>query len=168
MGNAVRKRSPKAPEEKWLWLEQRAVAAEGSECVLWPWGLTSAGYGSISCGGRSRLISHLILEMSGSSRPDFPRNHALHSCDVRTCGNRSHLSWGTNAENIRQKMLRGRSKVGPVGVAHHNAKLNPEKVRQVRTLLAGGLPLDAVAERFQVSRPAIARIRDGRAWKHVT
>ena len=153
--------------EKWLWIDRRAASDDGEGCVLWPWGTIGAGYGTIRAYRRMTLVTHLVLELSGSRRPPEPNGDALHSCDTPLCCNRRHLSWGSDADNGRQKAERGRGR-SREGVEHHNAKLTPDRVREMRRLLAEGATLAACGNLFGVSKPIVARIRDGHAWKHVT
>jgi DNA invertase Pin-like site-specific DNA recombinase len=47
------------------------------------------------------------------------------------------------------------------------AKLDPGKVREIRRLLADGVPGVEVARRFGISKAAVSKIRNGRAWRGV-
>jgi len=53
------------------------------------------------------------------------------------------------------------------GEAHHMAKLNPEKVRDIRARAAAGEGAPAIARLYGVERAAITAILNGRTWKHV-
>jgi hypothetical protein len=60
----------------------------------------------------------------------------------------------------------------PRGEAHFNAKLTPEKVREIRQRTAnrvrfGNDPLKAVAFDFGVSVQCVSHIIKGRRWAHV-
>jgi hypothetical protein len=46
----------------------------------------------------------------------------------------------------------------------HMAKLNPEKVQEIRTALQEGEPIADIAARYHVSMGAITQLRDGRTW----
>jgi DNA invertase Pin-like site-specific DNA recombinase len=48
-----------------------------------------------------------------------------------------------------------------------NAKLDRGKVREVRGLLADGVPGVEVARRFGVSKATVSKVRNGRAWADV-
>lgn len=47
------------------------------------------------------------------------------------------------------------------------SKLTAHDVRLIRELLSAGLKLRVIAEKFEVSIPAISDIKHGRRWAHV-
>lgn len=68
------------------------------------------GYGRIKRNGRIAPASWVALELDGQVRPTS-EHCALHSCDNPPCCNPAHLRWGTQVENRRDAMLRGRASV---------------------------------------------------------
>jgi len=50
----------------------------------------------------------------------------------------------------------------------HTAKLTEDDVRLIDMLLAEGLSLGKIADKFDVSRNAIWDIQRGYSWKHIT
>jgi hypothetical protein len=54
-----------------------------------------------------------------------------------------------------------------VGVGNGRAKLDDDKVRQIRALLAEGVKQIVLAERFGVAQAVIASIKKGASWAHV-
>ena len=50
----------------------------------------------------------------------------------------------------------------------HTAKLTAADVRLIDGLLAEGLSLGTIADKFNVSRNAIWDIKRGYTWKHIT
>lgn len=73
-------------------------------CWLWSAAKDSKGYGVIK---REKLErAHRVVWELEHGAPATAS--VLHSCDVRNCVNPSHLSLGTQAENIRQAQMRGR------------------------------------------------------------
>lgn len=48
------------------------------------------------------------------------------------------------------------------------AKLSAQDVRSIRAALEAGVPVLHVARQFDISRPQVRAIRDGRAWRHIT
>ena len=88
----------------------------------------------------------------------------LHKCDNMKCVRPSHLFLGTQADNMRDMVSKGRQ---AKGVMNHAAKLTPKRVKKIRSLLAGGCPQAVIARRFSVSQTAIYWIKNGRNWAHV-
>jgi DNA-binding XRE family transcriptional regulator len=53
------------------------------------------------------------------------------------------------------------------GIDNHNAKLNPDKVREIRAKLANGAKRAELAGEFQVSKATIADIDRRITWRDV-
>lgn len=54
-----------------------------------------------------------------------------------------------------------------MGTKHHDAKLNPEKVREVRRLSKEGVSMLDLAEKFGVTSRCIWGVVTGKTWKQV-
>lgn len=153
-----------------------AVTSETDECLLWPFHQMDKGYGQVKIAGRTRLVSHVVLERTGHPRPPAPGDHALHSCPgggEPACANPRHLRWGTNAENIADKVDAGRQH-RPVGEKSPTARLTADAVREIRRRHVPGLQhvhdggnTMALAAEYGVSRDTILAVVAGRTWKHV-
>lgn len=89
---------------------------------------------------------------------------ALHSCDNPSCVNPAHLSSGTNADNMRDKADKGRSRV-PVGERHGQSILTDE---QAQLVLADPRPYTAIAADYNVSASTIGSLKQRHSWKHLS
>jgi hypothetical protein len=78
----------------------------GTDCIPWPFGRDSDGYGCVEVSGRNRKATHIVLERTGRGRPEAPGNHALHWCDNPPCVHPDHLRWGTQRENMLDRWER--------------------------------------------------------------
>ena len=141
--------------EKLAWLE--AVAGESGDggCRDWPWTRSAKGYGQVLWLGRYRRVGHVVMELSGRPRPS-DQHHQLHSCDRPICAAPWHLRWGTNAENRRESVERGR----------HATKLTTEQVCAI--FLSGDEPQRVTAARFGITQRVVGRIKARKSWRHVT
>ena len=76
-------------------------------CWNWTGSTQSNGYGQTTFGGKRFLVHRVSaiiwLHFDESSRLDI-----LHRCDNRICFNPKHLFIGTDLENIRDMMAKGR------------------------------------------------------------
>jgi DNA-binding transcriptional regulator YiaG len=136
-----------------------------SDCWEWQGSTNRSGYGMINDDRRSVLVHRLVLLRHlglESSHLD-----TLHSCDNRRCCNPEHMSLGTNAANVADKIAKGRQYRPPHGSASPHAKLSDEQVRAIRRELAAGDIQRVIAARYGVSRSLIREIKLGAAWAHV-
>ena len=88
---------------------------------------------------------------------------ALHSCDNPSCVNPDHLFAGTNADNMRDKIQKGRART-PVGEKHGKAVLTESQVRRV---LRDPRPYAVIATEYNVAATTIASIKQRVSWKHL-
>jgi len=85
-----------------------------------------------------------------------------HTCDNPSCINPFHLKSGTHADNVRDRVKRGRSAIGE---NHGRHKLTEEQVREIKD--RNDISGKEFARRFGVDKMVIYRIRHGKYWKHV-
>ncbi len=138
--------------------------------ACWNWyerGITINGYGKFFLAGdefRAHRISHFI-----ATGNDPGALNVCHSCDNRACCNPMHLFLGTQSENLRDAVRKGRfAPKGMKGEANHKAKLTDEIVIEIRTRYATeSLGHKRLAETYGVAHSLINRIVRGQAWPHL-
>ncbi len=87
-----------------------------------------------------------------------------HHCDNPKCVNPKHLFLGTNSDNMRDKLSKGRHRA-PVGSQHGRAKLNEAEVAAIRE---SDKSASELAAGYAVHPQHIRLIRrKKRIWKHV-
>lgn len=82
----------------------------------------------------------------------------LHKCDVPLCVNPEHLFLGTHLDNERDKIKKGRGKV---------EKLNIERAKEIKNLIAAGMPDMKIARKYGISYQTVWAIKIGRTWKDI-
>lgn len=144
----------------------------------WPWkGAKVSGYGKITITGRIwRAHRRAWFLVNG---PIPPALDVLHHCDNRPCCRPDHLFLGTNADNIADRVAKGRSPRGDShwsrrhpekmarGEAVGGAKLTAAQVSEIRSRHAEGEASYSLGPRFGVSPRTIRDITSGKLWKHV-
>ncbi len=140
------------------------VAVVGStECWQWNGSKTKDGYGEFKVGGRigkSVRVSRLVVEMTtGEPVPDGVI--VRHSCDCPGCCNPTHLSTGTHADNVRDRVIRGRTARGE---KNGRARITEDQAREIKGSVGKAR---RIAERYGVSIHTVYAIRYGNAWAHV-
>lgn len=129
-------------------------------CILWLGAQGRGGYGI--CGWRKKVWSvHRLAWINAHG--EIPNGmHVLHTCDVRHCINPAHLWLGTNADNIADKVRKGRASAA-TGTKNGNAKLTEADARAIRT---DARPLREIAAEYGVSETIVSGIRRGTKWRH--
>lgn len=103
-----------------------------------------------------------------------------HHCDIRSCINPSHLFLATQAQNIADKVAKGRQAKGTAsgrytmpwrtarGSSNGYSKLDEDKVRAIKKLLRDTtMTHKDIAEQFCVERSAVTAINRGKNWRHI-
>jgi hypothetical protein len=140
----------------WAKVEKRGE----DEC--WPFlGSTTDGYGYMSVKNR-RVGAHRIAFLA-CVRDLAACEHVLHKCDNRTCCNPKHLFSGTNADNIKDKMRKGRQQRGQ---STGTSKLLDSQVEYMKLLLHSGVAVREVAEAYGVTTQHCYMVRAGKWQAH--
>lgn len=157
-------------------------------CWGWNGPDDKSGYGIISR-GRAYLRAHRVAwEERAGPIPDGL--DALHTCDNPSCTRNDdigtyevngrltlrigHLFLGTDADNMADKLAKGRQAKGEGwshwlrGEQHRMAKLSVQDVRDIREAASSGqVPQARLAAQYGVTPTQISRIVLRRSWKHV-
>ena len=130
-------------------------------CWEWTAAKSKGGYGQI----RSRHGLHYAHRTSFELHfgPIPAGMFVCHRCDNRACINPEHLFVGTNAENVADKVAKGRQ---PRGSNQSGAKLNEADVLAIRA--ASGVRQRDLAARYNVDQGLISQIRAGKKWAHLS
>lgn len=98
---------------------------------------------------------------------DIPENvYVLHRCDNRLCSNPKHLFLGTNADNMRDMISKGRNKcIGQKGEKNPMAKLTADKVKEIRQMLAKKISPKVIAKDFDISYGHVFGLKQNMTWK---
>lgn len=130
-------------------------------CWLWTAGKTKDGYGLVWRDDKNVKAHRASFELYIGPIPDGM--HVLHKCDVRNCINPDHFFPGTNADNMADKVAKGRAR-GANGESHWKAKLTEEKVLAIR---ADQRIQRLIAADHGVSQRSISLIKRRETWSHV-
>lgn len=136
---------------------------ELGKCWIWK-GAKISGYGTFKCGFRSQKahrISWLILRAVIPNGMDV-----LHKCDNPACVNPNHLFLGTDLDNARDRVSKGRQ-YDLKGHKHPLTKLTEADVLKIRELATKGFGNTRLGKRFGVCGSAIGHIVHRKNWKHI-
>ncbi len=135
-------------------------------CLVWHGVRMWKGYGLMKVRGRRKRVHRLAWEEINGPIPSGM--DCLHNCphgDNRACINVEHLWLGTNADNIADKIAKGKqSHKGPQGEAHPRAKLTNDQVRAIR---GDWRQIKIIAREFGVKPRNVSAIRNRETWAHL-
>ena len=128
------------------------------ECWLWEHSIDKNGYGRF----RSKYLAHRkAYELEFEPPGDKNVNHY---CDVKNCVNPSHLYLGTQQDNMNDAKIRGQIKKGE---NHPHAKITESDAKDIKRRGENGEAHESIASDFDISRPAVTNIINGRKWRHI-
>lgn len=165
----------KTPEQR---LEEKSTMVPFCGCRLWFGASVPAGYGVIHYEGRQQYAHRVAWQMMHGPIPKGML--ILHECDMPSCINAKHLFLGTDADNMADKMRKGRWKGGPpkgdrnpmygrrgvnTGERSTNHKLTQKQVDEIRSTYKRGVTRQVdIAERFGINQSHVSSIIRGVVW----
>lgn len=133
---------------------------QGDGCIVWT-ACKKDGYGVFYRGpGLGTILAHRMVYIwqHGELTSD---DIVMHSCDNPACVNINHLSKGTHADNVADKVAKGR---GISGQRHYRAKLTDDQIREIR---ASDMNQYELAKLYGVSQPTVSEIQNRKVWAHI-
>lgn len=157
------------PDRFW----KKVLKSEG--CWNWMAGhfTTPNGVKSYGClwagdkkSGTGRMIAAHIISWQ-LENGSFPKGMKIcHKCDNPSCVRPSHLFLGTQLDNVRDMIRKGRANKAR-GSKHHKAKLTESDVASIRKQRKSGIKRTVLAKKYGVCEHTITQIMNRDIWKHV-
>lgn len=141
-------------------LEKVVFGASG--CWTWRGHVDAIGYGRFPHLGENKAhrVSHALFK-----GPIAAEMLVLHKCDNRQCVNPDHLFLGTQRDNMRDMISKGRGySPSLTGAKNPMAKLTWEKTAEIRSMVEAGATQRAASLRFGVSAMTVSRIIRKESW----
>ena len=122
----------------------------GSKNNCWKWigGYSGNGYGKVTINKRQYRAPRAAYELTYGPIPEGLQ--VLHECDNPQCVNPAHLRLGTHADNMADKMAKGRHG----GVSHRLTAVERELLLSKHE--QGGYTVAQLAQEFGVTPRAVA------------
>jgi len=114
------------------------------------------GYGAMKVDGVPTGAHRVAWALAFGPIPEG--KHVCHRCDNPPCVTPEHLFLGTNADNIRDKVAKGRQRGPGRGEQHHNAKISDADAEAIR---ASTKLQKELAVEYGISQSMVSRIRCG-------
>ena len=150
------------------YIQERIEIDKKTGCWNWKLSIGSHGYGNTKyCGKNNRYacahrLSYYVY------KGEIGIYHVLHTCDNRKCCNPEHLYLGTDKDNCRDRIARGRHKNGGNrGGEIGTSKVTENQVKEIKVRLKNGETPFQIAKDYPIGKDAIYHIKWGRRWMHV-
>ena len=137
------------------------IPEPNSGCWIWLGHLSTSGYARFSVNRKLVQANRYSWELHRGIIPEGL--YACHTCDNRACVNPEHLFLGTQAENLKDMVRKGRDNPRR-GEQHAKAFLTDADVLSIR---ADQRPLDLIAQNYGVDKSYIWKIKKGWHWAHL-
>lgn len=151
-----------------------------NSCWNWTGAVQKKGYGWFSAMRLGEWLAHRNAWVL-THGPIQNNLQVLHRCDNRRCVNPAHLFLGTNADNVADRTAKGRwggpewtpTQRAALSLKHRGEGNGRTKLTEAQVIAVLAAPRgfgsgDALAKRFNVTPEQISKIRNGRAWSHIT
>lgn len=142
--------------------ESRYIPVPETGCWLWT-------AGSVLCDGVDTYgVIHVNRIPRGAHRVSWelyrgqipPDLCVCHKCDTPACVNPDHLFLGTHADNMADKMKKGRDRVA-FGEAQGHSKLT---VAQVEAIRNDNRPHAVIASEYGLGQQSVSKLKRGESW----
>lgn len=138
-------------------------------CWIWTASKDAAGYGffRVESSSSMRKAHRVAWELTFGSIPyrrEFHGTVVMHTCDMPSCVRPSHLTLGTQKENMNSASVKGR-------IAHAersgNHKLTSQEVRDIRRLRRDlGVPHAVIGLAYGVNASVVSLLVRRKIWSH--
>ncbi len=157
------------PKPKGITLEERfwARTVKGKKCWKWTGSKDKYTRGRLLYQGKTLIAARVAYNLLVGS---IPKGLCVcHKCDNPNCVNPKHLFTGTQKDNVRDSVSKGRNYVAR-GEDHNRAKLTESIVLECRKRHKPWCPKNgtkALAEEFGVTTDVMQKAIHRRMWKHI-
>jgi len=138
----------------------------GTRCWVWTRWCVPSGHGRFWRGIGATVFAHRTAYEFAVGR--IPEGMVCrHRCDNPPCVNPDHLELGSQADNVRDCLKRGRAR-SAYGDSRSNVKLTAVQVMVMRVdYAAGGTTYAELAGQYGVSKSVVAGVLRGITWRHL-
>jgi len=139
------------------WILQRCIQHPTTRCWEWQFHKDKWGYGTTNIQQKMVFVHRKVFELWHGPIPN--ELFVLHECDNPACLNPNHLFLGTNLDNVKDCVKKGRK---PSGTKCTSAKLSNEDVLFIRY---SGISQTKLGLMFNVSQMTISNVKRGVHYK---
>jgi len=160
-------RPANTPEVLWSKVDKKGE----DDCWNWLGYKNNEGYGRTWINDHGYYAHRVIFNLAfpktitlNAPESTADSGFLLHTCDNPSCCNPKHLFVGTHADNMADKVAKGRSPDFS-GDKGPRAKLTMTQAREARQLRKEGISTKELAVRFGISLPSMKTLLAGKSYK---
>lgn len=142
---------------------EKFVIKNKDQCWKWK-GSWSGGYPQLNVNKKNIKAHRASYLINVNEIPN--RMLVLHKCDNRECCNPDHLFIGTQKDNMRDMINKGRSN-NVRGEECSFSKLKINDVLKIKLMIKNGILLSNICKIYNVSHTLIRKIKNNKVWKHI-
>jgi len=138
-----------------------------TNCWNWNRAIDSSGYGAVKYCGKKHNVHRLVWMLL---HDNLEKGICVcHKCDNRKCINPDHLFIGTQSDNMKDCVNKGRYFSNVIrGEKNSWSKLSSKQVIEIRQLKESKkISNKEIAKQYKVGYTAISKIIRGENWKHI-
>jgi hypothetical protein len=144
-------------------IQHRFQTIPWTGCWIWTGWSDENGYGKLS-NNLTRMRAHRWTYELFKGK--IKKGAVIcHTCDITACVNPDHLYEGTQADNVRDRVLRGRG--GSHKIAGENSKNSKLKKEDVWEIRSSKQTLSFLAKKFGIGTSQVHRIKTNKSWKGI-
>lgn len=134
-------------------------------CMVWTASFRGRepSYGQATWNGKQGYAHRYAYEAHNGPIPDGML--VRHKCDNTKCVNPDHLEIGTHVDNMRDAVVRKRTRKGE---RHHNNKICARDVVAIKKAHELGVSQRELSDRYGLSQSQMSRIILGKRWGHIS
>lgn len=123
-------------------------------CIEWKRGRSHGGYGRTKANGKEIYVHRMVWETYHGAIPDGLK--VLHHCDNPPCFNIDHLFLGTQGDNMKDCVAKGRYRSG--------RSIDIKVLAEIRQRLINGDGVLRIGRELNLGHAIISRIKNGRSY----
>lgn len=128
-----------------------------NECWNWKGCVGPKQYGSFAIKNSQITAHRMVFILQSGELPTYIQ--VCHTCDNRLCVNPNHLFLGTNDDNVKDRVAKGRN------AKYQPKRLSPEVAAHIRRLHKSGYKQSDICKIFYVRYSVVNDICTGKSYK---
>ncbi len=138
---------------------------EKNNCWIWKGGLGRHGY------AQHRMNNTPIVAYRAAwilFKGEIPKGICVcHRCDNKKCVNPDHLFLGTQSDNMKDMLEKGRRRKDLKGQDVPHSRLKDKDIKDIFEMRKNRYKIREIAEVFKVHKTHIGKILQRKKWKHI-